>query len=281
MNNEKMFTVNQIRSRFNKEKPRYIGLKNQSGQWPVPINSPSIKAEQRMKQIENFFSKDSTPDGIYFFIQKDSLTPNSPEIVTQVGKGDTRNLPALTEQPRQTLQVTPTKDVWDLKTALDKETQIISLTLQLQFIQDQNIELRRRIKELEEQRPLQDDEEKKSDGKAMMEGLKEIIEIATPVIDKYFDHDDRKLKLREAQLNGSSPSGRRETRLLTQSASQRTDGGVPVDDPGYEEYFKVVVEQGTDPQFDHECNYLESVNPALYQILMDKYNPVEEETNGE
>jgi soluble cytochrome b562 len=270
-------TIKQLRARFNKEHPKIIGLKNDQGQWPVATNPPAMKAEVRMKQIEAYLAKESTPDGIYFFIEKEGMK-NAPETVTPVAKGDVRNLPALQEPAQKVIvQKVATQDVWDMDTALDKETQIIRLTFRNTYLEEQIAELKSRIRELEEElaQPLEDDDTEKSDTKDMMDGFKSIVETLTPVIDKHFEQKDRELSIKEKMIV-SNGSAQRTLRQAAQTADTRTDGGLPCNDPGYEEYFKAVLETGTDAEYDTECNYLESVNPALYEELDEKYNTEED-----
>jgi len=280
----KPLTIKEVRARYNQEKPKFIGLKNSQGEWVVSLNTPKIKPDDRKKEMEKFFLKTSVPDGIYFFISKESLMKNTPEYVTEVVKGDPRNLPALQDAPKVTIQKQATQDVWDMNTALDKETQIIRLTFRNTYLEEEILELKARIRELEAElaTPLEDDQDKKSETKDLMDGVKSILEMVTPVVDDHFKLRREELAVKKQQLGGHpGASGAPEPKRLQQTATMRGDGGVPVSDPGYEEYFANVVENAPQELLDLECDYLESVDPQLYQTLWDKYNPEEpEEENG-
>jgi len=271
MNGDKPFTIQQIRARFNKEKPKFIGLKNQEGQFEVPMNSPGITAEKRMQAIEAHFKKDSTPDGVYFFITRESLLKNSPERVVPIAKGNVGAI-QLIEAPRQpvTVQNSKTETVWDSKTAID----IVSTKNQLEYenkvLREEISALKKQVAELEAELDGEDDDEGGTTPKqvnGIISGIKELSETFLPYIDKHFELEEKKLAIRGS--NGQP--------VVQRNPNARSDGGIPHTAANYEIYFSRVVQEGTDEQLDHELEYLENANPSLCQALCAKYGIEDDE----
>lgn len=277
----KPLTIQQLRARFDKEKPKFIGLKNEAGQWVVPRNTPKITTAKRMQEIEAFFKKDSTPDGVYFFVTKESLQTNSPETITPVSKGDISAV-ALREAPQPahvTIHPSRTETVWDLHTAVDKLSYINKLELENTNLKAENKELLEENEELRGKIPQEG--EKKEGLSESLKGIKDLAEVLLPSLDKHFSQRDKMLSLREQELAIIRQRGTQRANGSEQNtAEKRSDGGVPVADPGYEEYFAKVVKHGSDEQLDHECEYLEATAPELYKEFEVKYDLAEEQSNG-
>ncbi len=267
-------TIQKIRARFNREKPKFIGLKNQAGDWEVTMNNPKIKADKKMLEIEKFFAKESTEDGLYYFIQKESLNGKVKERSTPVAKGRVENLPAVQQQPQVIIQERATEEVWDMSTALDKSTQIIRLEFRVENLQRENADLKKEVERLKESELSEED--------STSDTLKQFKELAEtfimPMADKYFTQTDDKIKLEKERLQlARAGRGGLPARRTQVAADTREDGGIPADHPKYEKYFKMVVEEGSNEQLDNECNYLEEVDPEYYKELAKKYGVEEQE----
>lgn len=269
----KALTIQQVRARFNKEKPRFVGLKNDKGQFVVPMNTPKIKPADRIKEMERFFDKESTPDGVYYFITKESLVANHPEIETPVAKGKVTDI-VLKEKPSAAIITAKTEDVWDLRTALDKSIEIVQLTMENKQLKEENADLRKQIQELSSQLG-EEDENKQPDMNKTIEGVRNLLQTIAPSIDRHFDLKKEELDVKRLQIQVAQSIHARQS-----NEAQRDDGGVPVNDPRYEEYFKLVCDEGTEEQFDYECDYLERTNPELYQEFAVKYE-IEVQPEGE
>lgn len=263
-------TLKQVQTRFNKDQPKFVGLKNANGEWEVAYNSPKISSKKRMLDIAKHFSKESTPDGIYFFVTKETLHKDHPERSVPVAKGNVRNLPAVVDPPKVTVQERATEEVWDLKTALEKSTDLIRLDFQNQALAKENKELMEEIIRLREKSEEKDPEKESS--KAISQ-FKEIAEMFRPIVDEHFklkkdrnEIDKRKLALME---RGKGPARRQP------ASDEREDGGFPVDHPKYEKWFALVVAEGTNEELDNECNYLEQADPEYYKELAEKYGVAE------
>lgn len=263
--------IKQLRIRFDKEKPKFICLRNDEGSTEIPWNNINTKPAVRMKEIEDFFKKDSTPDGLYYFVQRESFTGNTKERQTPVAKGDVTKV-ATREKPAPIIMHEKAEEVWDFSTALDKSTQIITLTLQLRIATQELQQARRTIAELEaELDGLGEGGEEPGGSSKTMDGIKQLIDTVQPVVDKHFELREKELNQRERYLTQNS--GRRGTRITRESPADgsREDGGVPVTDPGYEKYFADVHQNGSQDQFEYECDYLEQTSPELWEQFRVKY----------
>ncbi len=268
----KPLTIKELRTRFNKEKPKFIGLKNDKGEWSVPMNNPKIKPGTRMNEIENLFSKESTPDGIYYFISRDSMLKTAPVIETPVAKGTVTAQMMEAAPARTVIQPSPMRkdeSVWTPKEAVEHLTEVERLKLQLASKDD---ELKRfKAEQLEEDNLPE--EEPPLDTKTFIDSIKGLAEVFAPALDKYLDTENRKLAIKERQL-GIMENRRRiaaGAASATQTGNRRPDGGLFVDDPGYEDYFRALYEADDDAQLNNELDMLEQNEPEIYAQMIEKY----------
>jgi len=285
MSNTEPLKITELRKRFDAEKPKYICLRNDQDETEVPWNPVNMTPEKRMKEIEAWFKRESTPDGLYYFIQKDSNVSSAKERRTPVAKGNIKTL-VLREKPQertQTLQVKAT-EVWDMNTALDKMSQIAELKFENRFLSEENIYLKKRVAELEAEldEVTPEPDEKTGGAKGAIESLKGLAEIFTPALEKHLELKEKEINQRERYMT-SRPSGRAAlSGRASRNGSDREDGGIPANDPGYEEYFCRVMDEGSDEEFDMECDYLEKTSPELYARFNEKYElDAEEEVDPE
>lgn len=259
----KPLTIQEIRKRFNKEKPKFICLKNDKGQTVVARNNPKINAEKRMKEMEQFFENESTPDGLYYFISKNSLQATSPEMETPVAKGTVPSeVPALRE--RVIVQTTPTENVWTAKEAVLHLTENERLKLQLEAKEKELQEIKR--KQLQENDDLydDDDEEPGADIASIFSGLKEIL---PTLADRWFDDrkEARALKARQLDLYE-----RTHLNGATQQQDEE-DAPEPAETPEYVAYWDELVQDNDQEAIDEELDLLEKEFPELYQKVCAKY----------
>lgn len=275
MSQKKTYSIGDIRELFNKELPKFIGLKNDQGAWEVMRNNPAIPAKKKMAEIEKHIARDSTPDGCYYFVMKDSQLTNAPERVFIVVKGtppaQIKEAPSVT-----TVQTVVAENVWDTQTAVEKLTEINRLAMENDLLRKENTELNRQL--LDKQAMAEDEEE---DGATDMSGfMKEargLIEMLMPAWDKQVEVKEKQLALKARQLDLMERKG-----LPASTGGKRTDGGAEVTDRDYETYFLNVRSKGTDAQFEKECNYLEQADAAKYAKFVEMgYIEVEEEEEEE
>ncbi len=147
--------------------------------------------------------------------------------------------------------------------------QVQILTQQIKYEQDRNKQLEEELDTLDAQ--LAEGNDGSSKGSKITDGIKQLIDTVTPVVDKHFELREKELNQRERYLQGNGRSNGSVKRMNRAAPATREDGGVETTDPGYEEYFLNVWDQGTEQDFDYECDYLEKTNPELYAQLNEKH----------
>lgn len=256
----KPLTIQEVRKRFNKEKPKFICLKNDKGQSVVQQNNPKINAEKRMKQMEQYFENDSTPDGIYYFVSKNSLQRNAPETETPVAKGTVpAEVPALRERII-TIQPSQTESVWTAKEAVVHLTENERLKLQLEAKEDE-------LKRLKVQLAEDDDDDDDEAPQDVTATFKPLLELLSPLADRYFDDrkDARALKMRQLDILEKQGAARQ---VEEPGADEAPDPG---NTPEYVAYWEELVADNDRQEIEEELELLERDFPELYQKVCAKY----------
>jgi len=248
----------QIQKIFADEKPPFVALRNAKNASVVPWNSPSITESERFKAIEKKLRSPSTPDGVYYFLYKDSINKNILESVTAVGKGNYTNTVQVAS-----IAATPSESVWSVHQALDILTAKNFLELRVKQLEQLVTDQASYIKELEEKVP----QEQLQENGNFLGDLTQFANMVIPIVDGFMKLEKQKLELKERQLNERGAA----VAPVDDGIKYREDGGVSFDDPHYPEYFDTVYNQGGDDLLDYELNVLEQNNPNLYAQFVEHY----------
>lgn len=277
----KIYTVAEAVKFFNDVKPKFVSLRNNAGKVEVPYNTPGQKSLTRFQQIANLLNKKGLPDGIYLLCYRESIQPTASEYTIAIGKGNYNKAiaEAAPAQPPVVVQAV-SEQVWTAKEAVQEIGERLNAENNVKWLQLENERLKEQLASKELAEPKNET--------AFAETVKQMFESFSPAIDKYFDIQDKKIRLETAKLNynrANQMSGKasvNENGLTGKAAVNdlREDGGISFDSPKYEQYFAAMCEQADDDEFENELQQLEAASPQLYKFLCNKYE-IEIEDNGE
>ena len=268
MRHNQEYTPDQIQQLYTDGKPRFVALLTPNGETEIPYNPPNKKSEERIKEIISRLKNKTTPPGVYLYCTKTASINNSVqnEYPVRVGK-------PVNDTKIQTIQM-QAESVWSTAKAIEIMTEKNRLEMLLDFEKEQNRQLRERIIELEKELdavPL-------NEGNTPNGWLKDASESLKPILDLYFEQNERRLTLEEKKLGMNGSSKKQNT------TSGRPDGGILPTDNRYKEYFEEILNSGSEDDLNYECDYLEANFPDIYPAIMQLYK-IEEipdnETNGE
>lgn len=269
MDNIKTFKLEELKRMFNKERHKFVGLQNDSGQFIVPFNTPAVKSTVQFAKIEEALKKESIPDGVYYYVHKDSLIKTAPIYEHMIVKG---NKALLKEKPQQHVVISSaTEQVWGVNEVVEKLNYINKLEMKVEQLEKQAQLDAAYIAELEGKQPEL--------GEGNVSNMfKDISETFAPIIDKYFEQEDKRLALKTAQFSRAMNQNRQQIPIqmkrpaVVSTPGLREDGGVPTDSANYREYFERVYNLNDDATLDYELTILEKSNPQLYQTLCNEFN---------
>lgn len=252
--------VDELSKLFAKDKYKYICLKNSAGDFEIRWNRHEPKSnEKKFKEIQDFLKRDSITSGIYYFVHKDSHLKGSAENVIPIGVGSYNSQTEVIKAPQQYIQ-TKIESVWTPAQAVEILTDKNRAEMELEAANDVIEQLQ---SELEKKNSVTLNEGTSTS--SLMNDIKGLGEFIFPALDKYFDLQEKKLKLMQLQLGNSQPVNRLQ-------GSQRSDGGVHPSSPEYDSYLERIFSSDNEQAQDMELDYLETNFPIMYLGVCTRYN---------
>lgn len=247
---------------------RYCCLLSSTYQTIVPFNRPGKeKIEAKITEIKKRMQ--ALPDGLYYVMCKNSFTPsvqgdNYPVIKgnVQVSEGTPQAQPGITVQaPAPVIMGDPSK-VMSYTEALLLTQENATLKAEVQFLKAENVrlnaELAAKTTALSEA----------GDKPMWQEWADNTLPSILPIIDRYFDLEERKLQVKEKEL-GRNGNG---------SAKPQANRPLQVPKPGTPEFEEFLnwMEGLQEQQFNNVMMYLYKTHPDVYEICYDEFYEEEE-----
>lgn len=275
--------------------PKHVKLTDQEGDTIVPFNTNvnKISLTDNIKKIQKKLATGA--DGVYIIIAQPHMGKNVKRYQFLFGKGAyslSENIPSPTpptarERNESALSVDKAlenveksarsaseaeylkrenvkleKEITELKEKLsDKEAEIKSLESKVKDLQDANDELNESLEE-------EDEEENKAPW--WMSGLQELAPQITPVLDRFFDIQEKKLKLEETKFlsqNGQNIHGAKRS-IPVNNGSRTQRRAFPR--PGEPEWDQVVndLSQLSDGELEASLEKIQAnVDARIYNAL--------------
>lgn len=260
----KIYTIEEIKAIYKNESPRYICLRNGSGMVECTWNNSKVPVNDKFNEIIRTLNKKTIPPGIYYYIQKSSMSKNknTAEHSFPVGVGNY----SLSDQPVIIPpSPQPVNEVWTASKALDILTEKTRLEFELKQANQKIQDLEKIIQEYESE-SLDDDEPDSNPG-TFLSSLQTIITTLSPTIDRFLDQREKQIQL---MANGNH---KQEPQMIT----RRSDGGLMPLDPEYSDYLDKVMNSNDDEAIETELNFLEKNYPDLYSKVVKAYNIEDDE----
>lgn len=256
---------------------KLAALENSQGVRILPFNQIKKSITLQLDKIPIRLKSELQDDGVYWVLMAHSInTAKNPDRYPIV-KGKV-NPEDLKEAEKKTMPLTPTVEIvtksqevltWDA--ALEMQKKMSALEIENAILKDKVNKLEIEIEEYES-----DDEqgalnEQPSTSQNIFKFLGESITGLTPVLDRYFDLQERKLKLEELRVQ-QKPSVKRPVKQGIKPIVAGTQEHLNL----IEHYFN----QNNDEKLFAELDKLEEVNPELYKAVCEKLQIEEEEEGG-
>lgn len=252
MGTVKVYTLEELKAIYEAEKPKYLGLKSPGGTFEVVYNGTKISNDTKWKEIEKALKKKTLPSGIYYLVSKANYSKNTTEHVHPVGVGN-YSLADVDPEPIKN-RAEKIQSIWTpdeaVKIISEKNRLEYELTEAKKKIQD----LEEHISELEEEISQAETTQELSEEQKPGGWIEKIIELGTPLVNKYFEQRDQEIKLLSQKLNSQSQSTRKNP-----------------DDPEYMEYLQKIIQNGGTIELETEMLYLKNNYPAFYFDLCKMY----------
>jgi uncharacterized small protein (DUF1192 family) len=262
----KTYTIPQLKALAGKQGYKMAALEDSNGIRILPFNQAhKVTIAKHLEKIPQRLDSEIRQDGVYYVLMahniQGSKTPDrypivkgkvEPEVLAEVEK---RALP-LTRA--EIVNQEPSVRGWDAALA-DKE-KIAMLSSELERVKAELNTATAKIEELEAE--LEEEPEQLSEQQAnpTVSFLKEQVPALLPILDRYFDLQEKKIGLEERRLNGAARS----------APAARKPGSRPLV-PGSAAHLQVIrmyFNSGNDDKMNAELDKLEEANPEVYAQII-------------
>lgn len=248
----RLYTVPEIVKIYKEEKPRFISLRDANGMNVCTWNSPTVKVDQKFKEINDTLKSSTIAPGIYYYIQKKAhpKTKNATEQVFPVAVGDA----SLKETPAPAPAL---PEVWTQKQALEILDEKNRLTYELKNALNKIKELEERIQELETE-DLSDDDDDPETAPSWIDGLSQIITTLAPSIDKHFQLREKELNILAMKYDKGHTLEEKSGRILPM-------------DPTYADYLDNLIRSQDMDSISSELTFLRDKYPDTFKKVVEQY----------
>lgn len=189
-------SIEEIKREIQEQGFQHAGLFNQNNESIISYNGKGTPLKTKIAEIEKRLKSRSLPDGIYVIQAKNSLGTREKPATFYITKGNISNQK---DQGTVIVQVPSTlsdgeRSVISYERALELQTEVASLKLQIQALEKENEDLKEQLDEYE-------DEGLSDPAPTMLDSFKDLLPSIAPLVDKYFDQRDKQLMLMSRKLD--------------------------------------------------------------------------------
>lgn len=276
----KTYKINDLKKIANEQGYKMAALENSEGQRILPFNQIKVPVAKHLDLIPTRLKSELNPDGIYYVLMAHNIQASKQPHRYPITKGkvsaEELSLEEKNKMPLTPVQViSPVHEVLTYDKALEYQQKISDLQTRVNQLEFESNELHKQVEELEAE--LEENEglqEEQSQPNNIVTFLKEAIPSITPLLDRHFDLQERKLNLEELKVNGSGKSS-------SGGVKKGTERREVI--PGSQEHLNVIeyyFEKEMDSEMNRELDKLERANPEMYLQVVQKLG-LEEEEGGE
>lgn len=252
----KTYSINQLKKLSKEQGYKLAALENATGKRLQSFNKLTTKIDTQLSTIESRLKSEIYEDGVYTILLSRTINNMQDPDRYQILKGVLK--------PEHIAETTPTpilntkaEEVLTWSSALSMQQQISNLTAEVRQLKFENNLLQSQLDAMEEEETSLADSpggatELKSGTQTF---LSETLPSFLPIIDRYFDQEDKKLELKKLEL-----SAKARAKQATQRIRKPIEVGSQEHMNIIEHYFNTKQEQ----KLDKELDRLEAVNEALY-----------------
>lgn len=273
----KPYTFAQLKTLVKDQGYKMAALTNQQGEKIVPFNTykkTATNLDAQFQTIQTRLKSDKYPDGVYFVLLtyniRESGNPHSYPITK--GRVSAEELieteKKITSSPVTIIEKANSVLSWESAVQMNK--QIAELKAQITQLTFENAQHQKTINEMQTQEPEGLSEAEPTNN--ILKFLSEAMPTFTPLADRFFDLENRKLDLKQMQLQkkNSPPAKQAAERKPITVGSQEHMTII-------EHYFN----KDDDDKLNDELDKLEAFDKDLYKQVIDKLGMNDQEEGGE
>lgn len=252
----KTYSINQLKKLAKEQGYKLAALENQTGKRLQSFNKLTTKVDTQLNTIATRLQSEIYEDGIYTILLSRTINNMQDPDRYQILKGQLKPEHVEIKEAPPILS-TKAEEVLTWSSALAMQQQISNLTAEVRQLKFENNLLQSQLDAMEEEdnnlseSPGQNTELKSGTQTFLSETLPSLL----PVLDRFFDQEDKKLELKKMEL-----AARTKSRIKQQPIRKPIEVGSQEHLNIIEHYFNTKQEQ----KLDKELDKLEAVNEALY-----------------
>ena len=264
----KTYSNNQLKKLIKEQGYKLAALENQQGKRLQAFNKLITKCETQLNTIAQRLQSEIYEDGIYCILLSRTINGMQDADRYNIIKGELK--PEHIELKEPPIIHTKAEEVLTWSSALQMQQQISNLTAEVKQLKFENNLLQSQLDAMDEEEDNLSENTNSNLNEITksptLSFLSETIPSLLPIVDKYFEQEERKLKLKELELQMKKAPAT-PIRKPIQIGSQNHLNII-------EHYFKT----NQDDKLSKELDKLEQFNFALYQEVCKKLNiEIEEE----
>lgn len=251
---------------------KLAALENLNGEKIISFNQIKVPIDKHLTTLETRLKSEIHPDGVYNVLLAHSISKSRTPDRYPLVKGNL-NDDQLHEIEKRVLPLTPTivehapERVLTWENALQMQQTIATLNGQVSQLQFENNQLQMQVEELISELSSLEEAQKPNDTVSF---LKETVPTFVPIIERWFDLEEKKLGINAAQVQ-ARPS---------QQATAKKPLSFAPGSANHLTYIEYLYRKGLEDKMNAELDKLEAANPELYAAVCEKLGITEEEGGG-
>ena len=248
----KTYSIQQLKKLSKEQGYKLAALENNTGKRVQSFNKLTTKIDTQLNTISTRLQSEIYPDGIYYVLLSRTINncqePDRYEIVKGVLTPEKIPVPI-----NETIVHTKAQEVLTWESALQMQKEIAELKSEVQRLKFENNLLQSELDSIDENELSEGGSNNATELKSGTQTfLSETLPSFLPILDKYFDQEDKKLELKKMELAARTKQKIQPLRKPIIVGSQEHLNII-------EHYYKT-----KSPKLDKELDRLEEVNEPLY-----------------
>lgn len=196
----KTYTIKDLKTLSTQQGYKLAALENSKGERVQPFNKITVSLTKQFDTITNRLKSDLFDDGLYYVLLSQSISKskNADRYPIVKGKLTADDLKEHTN-PVNIIHTTPAQEVLTYEAALNYQQTISDLKNEISLLKLERTNLMEQLQEALDENELSENTQPSEN--MMQTFLKEAMPSVMPVLDRYFDLEEKKLNLLELKAN--------------------------------------------------------------------------------
>ncbi len=272
----KTYSIKQLKTIAAQQGYKMAALETSNGERVQPFNKISVPINKQLDTITNRLMADLFEDGIYYVLMAQNInkSKSADRYPTVKGKLNPNDLKEPVNTPSQPITIVqPAQEVLTYEAALKYQQTISDLKNDIARLELEKTSLQEQLQEALDENELSGEEMQPSN---LQTFLKEALPSVTPILDRYFDLEEKKLNLLQLK---------QERKPLQRSSSNKSEHKkiIPIVTGSQQhlELIELYYNKKLDDKLSKELDKLEDFDYELYKQVCNKLGiEIEEEEEG-